>query len=350
MIPLNLFVPTFDYPDSYGRLATELSDALVQAGYYVNEFSLSGDARRRDLRLTFGGLVLGVPTNYHKFPFLAAQGTRIAVTMFESSLLPPLWAENLNLCNTVIVPADFLRDVFQASGVIVPVVSIPIGITPTFHQYKAREWTVTSEHPFTFLCIADRGLRKNWYAAAMAFNRAFGDDPRYRLIIKARDGVVKYLISNPNIEVVSQDMSDAEMCQLYHRAHVMIFPTRGEGFGLPPREFVATGGLALATHWGGTAQDIAQWGLPLPYSMEPAYRTKEQWAGKCGEWAVPDVDALTEIVWDVAAHYDTYMTQAPDRAKFVRETYTWSRFATETGAIYERFRSRSIEVPPASGG
>src|SRR5690606_12701591 len=120
--------------------------------------------------------------------------------------------------------------------------------------------------------------------AAQAFNKAFGDDMRYRLILKSRTDAVNVSISNPNIEIIAQDMSDEEMCQLYHRAHVMLFPTRGEGFGLPPREFAATGGLAMATNWGGTAENIDRWGIPIEHAMEPAYNTTSKWAGTVGEW------------------------------------------------------------------
>ncbi len=44
----------------------------------------------------------------------------------------------------------------------------------------------------------------------------------------------------PNIEFLG-DVSDEELRSLYSRAHALIFPSRQEGFGLPPLEAIAAG-------------------------------------------------------------------------------------------------------------
>lgn len=152
-------------------------------------------------------------------------------------------------------------------------------------------------------------------------------------------------MTNPNIEVIAQDMSDEAMCQLYHRAHVMIFPTRGEGFGFPPREFAATGGLALATAWGGTADDIHHWGVPITdYAMEPAYKSTKNWAGHVGEWAVPNVNALAQQLRNVVDAYDLLNTQDTARAQFATQTYTWAKFAQGIGDTYDHLLLRADPV------
>jgi glycosyltransferase involved in cell wall biosynthesis len=317
-------------------MAVELSRGLERDGWLVNEFCLSSPVRRpMHGQMIAGGIVTGIPPLFRIYPTLAQIGPRLALTMFESTRVPPDWIGPLNHCQGLVIPSAFLIDTFRDSGVTIPIHVVPLGISPAFHQYQERVYTCTEQEPFTFIAIADRGIRKNWGMAAQAFNKAFGDDMRYRLILKSRTGVINFPVLNPNIEVIAQDMTDEEMCQLYHRAHVMIFPSRGEGFGFPPREFTATGGLALATDWGGTADDLDHWGFPIPHTMEPAYNRTDKWSGNVGEWALPDVNQLTEMLRDVVRDYPSLIADAPQRAQFVTETYTWANFATEVATAYK---------------
>jgi glycosyltransferase involved in cell wall biosynthesis len=337
MRALNLCAPQYNPADSYGRIADELSRGLQACGWHVNELCPSpGQARQTLLRWTESGLFLGPPYQYQWYKASTLKGAPIAITMFESTRLPDGWVEPLNKkMAAVIVPSTFLVDVFRMNGVKIPIHVVPLGISPTFHQQKARVWTCSEDEPFTVLVIGDRGLRKNWHGAAFAFQKAFGDDMRYRLIIKARPDGLNFGITNPNIEVIREDYTDEQMLALYHRCHVMLFPTHGEGFGFPPREFAASGGIALATDWGGTADDIAHWGVPLPCRIE------EAWQGRfncdLGQWAAITTEALVLHLKDVAADYAWYLKTYQYAPQFVTQAYRWDRFASEVSRIYKLY-------------
>lgn len=336
MTTVNLWCPTRDTIDSYGRMVLELEAGLERAGWTVHDFAVNAPSRPSDGTMVLGGILAGIPPMYKLYPTLAHIGPTLALTMFESTLIPPDWVDPLNKCQALVVPSAFLIETFRNSGATLPIHVVPLGISPAFHRFHPRVFTCTEDEPFTFIAIADRGIRKNWGAVMQTFNKAFGDDLCYRLILKSRTGVINFPVTNPNIEVIAQDMDDEALCALYHRAHVMVFPTRGEGFGLPPREFAATGGLALATRWGGTADDIDQWGVPIEqYTMEPAYQGKTAWSGHVGDWAVPDGAALTQQLRDVVEGYEAMNAQAEIRARFVVDTYTWDAFAQGVGQIYQ---------------
>ena len=332
----------FDPYDSYGLIGCELIRHLDAIGVQVNPIAL-GEARHanqpadiaaitaRPIRPSFGGLLLGYPTGYHNYT-LAEYGPRVAVTMFESSKIHPDWVDILNTMDAVVVPSLFCLETFQACGVTVPVHVIPLGISETYQPYK-RPY----RSPFTFLAWMDRGKRKGGFHALQAFSMAFGDDPDYRLILKARDNVTNLNILNDNIELVTQDMTEAELYELFKSADCLVNPNLGEGFGLIPREFAATGGIALATNWSGTADDIEQWGWPIPYTLKPAdWRGIERFQGiDLGDWAEPDVEALAVLMRDVVDNYETYYATALAQASNIHNLYSWRQFTT---AVYEVWR------------
>jgi glycosyltransferase involved in cell wall biosynthesis len=333
---VNLFSPNWHPADSYGRIAYELAYHLETSGYHVNKF---GDgAPKQEIHVCFGGIFLGYPTMHTDIISqfrLAGYGARLSITMFESTKLPDDWASALNACDKVLVPADFLVDVFQQSGVGAPIEVVPLGISKAFIEAVKRrvvfEWS--EKDPLTFVCIADRGNRKNWQKVMFAFVRAFGDDMRFKLLVKSRKLPLR--LTNPNIEIIAEDYSDEQMAELYANAHVLVFPSSGEGFGLPPREFAATGGIALATNWGGMADDIQQWGIPLPHTLVDAWSDKDEWYGKLGQWADVDIDILVDQMRYIADHYESYADFGIRAGGFVRSHYRWSTFANRVQTAWE---------------
>lgn len=334
MQAINVAVPGWDDADSYGRIALELAAQFQRLGLHVNEWGWGG--RNARLIPAFGGILMGYPTNFHKFNWMTRLGVRVAVTMFESTKLLPGWAEALNECAAVITPSQFMVQVFREGGVTTPVHVVPLGVSEAFTaQVVNRQYL---PRPLTVLAIWDRGNRKNGQQAALAFARAFGDDPKYHFIAKCRAKAFPFMdgFSNLNMTLIQQDMTDAELAALYRRCHVMMFPARGEGFGLPPREFAATGGVAIATDWGGTADDLDRWGVPLPAGTEAAWSGHSKgWHGKLGEWAAPDVDGMVDLLKHVASHYGVYADAAVRAAGFVRAKYRWSGFARQVYRIYQ---------------
>lgn len=320
MSVINLCSPSFEAAESYGRIALELDKTFTALGADVNPiggYTPAHDGRR--IKLATGGILLGYPTLWELYTPLVHHGPRLAVTMFESTILPKGWVERLNKAAGVVVPAQFLVDIFRDNGITVPMRVTPLGISETFFQPKRREMS----QPFTFLAIADRGWRKGWWHTTRAFVNAFGQDMNYRLILKVRNAP-ELQISNPNIEVVSEEMDDAGLVELYQRCHVMVAATCAEGFGFLPREFAATGGLALATNWGGTADAIEHWGVPIPYALEPAWCDDPGWKGKLGLWAEPDIEGLSHLMRHVAGEFSAYQDFAMRAAGYVSSHYRWS--------------------------
>jgi glycosyltransferase involved in cell wall biosynthesis len=213
--------------------------------------------------------------------------------------------------------------VFIDCGVTAPVYVAPLGIGDVYQPAVRHR---KPGDPFTFLAFVDRGVRKGWHHAIQAFVKAFGDNPNYRLILKARTSEGPPIgITNPNIKFIQQDMTEQELYELYLSADVLVNANLGEGFGLIPREFAATGGLALATNWGGTAEGINEWGLPIAYKMIPAWGDKHHPRG-LGMWADPDIEGLAVLMDVVAESRDRWQPKAYERASNLHKMYSWESF------------------------
>lgn len=348
MTAVSVYAPGhYDIYDSYGLIACQLARHLTRLGVHVNALGMGhtvmdtqpDDIRAvtsRPLRPTLGGIFLGYPTGYSKHANpLAHLGPRMALTMFESSKIPATWIEPLNGMDAVIVPSTFCRDVFKACGVTTPLHVIALGINEVY-RYAER----SADRPLTFLASLDRGPRKGGVVAIKAFGAAFGADMDYRLILKGRTRKNKDVTVSavePNIEIIARDMGEKELYQLYLQCDVLINPHKGEGFGIIPREFAATGGIALTTNWSGTADDLSEWGWALPYSLERAdWEGHRYLAGQdLGEWATCDPNAVAKTLLHVAAHIDTYRYMTRYHAERVAQLYSWQRFAEQVLDVWK---------------
>jgi glycosyltransferase involved in cell wall biosynthesis len=324
--------------ESYGLIALQLVKHLRALGVTVSAHGPGMEAPTTGS----GGIVLGPPYSFAAQDQRLFAGPHIAVSMFESSRIPPSWLSPLNECDAVIVPSWFALDAFRQSGVTSPVHVIPLGAGEQY-RYHQRAQAPT---PLTFLAFLDRGERKGGQVALQAFLRAFGEDTNYRLILKGRAvgkaGQPGINFTNPNIEVIQQDMDEQELLDLYYRADVLISAHKGEGFGLLPREFAATGGLALATDWSGTADALRQWGYPLPYTLTRAtWLQNNDWAGQdLGQWAEVDSKEVAKVLRLVADYWLTYRAQLPRKAAAVRALYSWHEFAKGVLSIWEGAQER----------
>jgi glycosyltransferase involved in cell wall biosynthesis len=341
---LNVCTPGHADPfDSYGLICCQLARHLTALGCYVNVLAL-GDRQHanqpEDVKTitgqpilpALGGVLLGYPTSHNMHTGLCDIGPKVALTMFESSKLPEGWADILNTMNAVIVPSSFCADVFAEGGVTAPIHVVPLGVGEVYKPVQRP-----TDGPFTFLAFLDRGRRKGGIAALQAFVQAFGDDTGYRLILKSRRPRIVADITNPNITLIQQDMTEQELYQLYCTAHALVNPNMGEGFGLIPREFAATGGIAMATGWGGTADDIDVWGVRLPYRLIKAdWGGHKRFAGKdLGSWAEPDIEGVAALMRHVADERQVYTNRAMQQAPHVPTMYNWRDFASNVLKIWQ---------------
>lgn len=374
---VSLYSPNWEPYSSYGIKSAYLLYYLSEMGVHVNPFGTVTDEGHGQMKFdeqadvihelldkpivpTVGGLVLGYPTLFDQYGPLLEHGEMVCLTHWESTAFPDGWVENLNRDNmkAVVVSANWVKDAMEAEGVKVPVHVVPLGISDVYQYYKRPARKV-----YRFLTFGDRFTRKGWDVAVRAFAMAFGDRDDVELIIKTRDfggnpqlvypvgdGLMVWGGHNfeydgkpiTNVHILDEDMDEFELYELYKSVDCMVFPSRGEGFGIPPREFAATGGVSIVTRWW--ADDVEAWAYPVNYEMAPAWKGHRDFEG-LGEWAEPDVEHLAKQMVYVEnlertnIQYARYIGR--NVARRVRKLYTWKNYVERVWEIY-------TEEPPLS--
>lgn len=322
--------------DGYGRYGIHMVRALTRAGVCVHPSlvemtKLPGDLARM-AGLDYSKLTISLMPP-HELP--AIPGRQINYTMYEANRLRKGWVDKVNdHCERVIVPAPWLVDVFDSHHVRVPVHVIHGGIEPSeFPMFRRR----LGERPYTFMTLGDRGSRKGWDVTWGAFYKAFGDSKDVRLVVKTRSGGltfeerVRFDMTNSDRRLSAWREDVESMADAYASADCFVFPTRAEGWGLPPREAAATGLPVITTNWSGTAVGIEHWAIPIErYKMVNASIEAEPFEdGSLAQWAMADEDEVAEHMRWCYEHQDEAQELGMRAAQWLRDNQTWDHSARQ---------------------
>lgn len=317
--------------DGYGYAGIKIGAALreldggVELVNMLDEEGKHTDFGKRKWKAEGRAVALCLPDWY---PDIETAGGLVGFTMFESTRMP--WGRVLilnKLCSAVLVPCEWCKDVFEAQGVRAPVRVARWGIDAEDYPVIDRSG---HDGPYTFLWSGTPDQRKGWDVAYRAFVAAFGDRKDVRLVLHFRKKPVGVMgCADENVEMVEGKLRLEEWRLLLGKADCFVFPSRGEGWGLPPREAAATGLPAIATDWGGLHEEIEHWGIPLRVKgVKPA--CFGEWdAGEIGVWAEPDLDDLVDKMRSCVEHPVGVEGIGRMAANWTREYASWERTAAE---------------------
>jgi glycosyltransferase involved in cell wall biosynthesis len=268
-------------------------------------------------------------------------GTRIAeryigYTMLEASRIPQSWVDNINNnCERVIVPCTHQKKAFLDSGVKRDVAVVPIGIDVS----KFPEVTPPDDEEFIFGTMGTLTYRKGTDVLVKAFLKAFPkkDYPNVSIYIKTIpvggiahawfiDGeLIKH---DDRIKLYTQSLSPKELIsEFFAKINCFVFPTRGEGFGLPVAEAMCVGLPTISTNWSGTGDFVTD-AVAYPLSYDIVDVPRGDWKGYPEglqadgmQWAEPSVDHLVELMREVYENRDKAYKKGKKARKFILENY-----------------------------
>ncbi len=249
--------------------------------------------------------------------FLTAARVNVALPIWETETLPPLWADILSLYDIICTPSQF------AASAIERATNRQVHIVPICLPEKPARRRERSDTHFDFLCMFDHMSdvdRKNPHGVIVAFRDACRRLPpgsSARLRIKCHAGTpaavldtLRTAAGDVPIEIIAHTLDEAGMDALWQQCDCFMSLHRSEGFGLPVAEALSRAIPVIATRQGGILDFVDDAGGFLvtgpAAAAGPRSAPYPEWTG----WIEPDLAMATNRIIDVVTDYSQALQRA----------------------------------------
>lgn len=247
-----------------------------------------------------------------------AEGAWVLIQPWEFGGLPDSWVEAIaDRVDEIWCPSRYVRDCYLRAGLPPErVVVVRNGVDLDLYRPAGPRYPLRTERATRLLFLGGTIARKGIDVLLAAYRQAFGPADDVCLVVKAHGSDGAYRHNNldhlvreaaddptgPEIELVEGHLSAAEIASLYRACDVLVHPYRGEGFGLPVAEAMASG-LPVVVTAGGACDDFVDeavgWRIPARPSPLSAADLGPSQSGYW--WLEPDLPALVGTLRAVVA-------------------------------------------------
>ena len=292
------------------------------------------------------------------------EGAWVLMQPWEYGGLPGEWIPMIrDQVDEYWVYCSWQRECAIASGVPAEKVAIvPLGVDPSRHRPDGPRYPLATRKKTKLLAIGGIIPRKGMDLLVETYLRTFTADDDVCLVIKGLSARWAYS-GNPGqadfaalpeltraegaaeIEFIGDTLDDAAVADLYRACDALVAPFRGEGFGLPIVEAMATGLPVIVTHAGPVfdlADEETAYLIPAGQSTLTESATGFPPSALGYWWADPDTKVLSRHMRHVVDHpEESCAVGARGRAR-VLERFTVAHGAR---AAAERLRALATVSP-----
>jgi len=247
-------------------------------------------------------------------------------TMFEATKLHEVYAEKIQKADFILVPSTFVKDVFAPHFPEDKIWVIHHGVEENFRFVPRKR----DPKRFRYLWIGAANPRKGYQELIYVWGKlGLASNPEIELYIKTTRVPGVSIQKRGNVILDSRIATQEEMIKIYQDAHCFVWPTRGEGFGLPLAEAMATGLPSIATDFSGVTDFFdKKVGYPLKYKLGLMDMTSPIFGdmGKV-EAAFPDVEDLVENMIYVRQNYKHALEKGRLASARIKSRFTWEKSA-----------------------
>jgi glycosyltransferase involved in cell wall biosynthesis len=284
-------------------------------------------------------------------------GAWVMIQPWEFGGIPGDWiAPMRDVVDEVWVPSTWLRACYVQSGISAEkVFVVPNGVDTDFYTPEGPRFQLGTQKGFKFLFVGGTIRRKGIDTLLDVYTSTFTGQDDVCLVIKGFGSDTVYASSSihqavvglveksktdprlPAIEYIDGHLSDEDIASLYRACDALVMPYRGEGFGLPIAEAMASGLPVIVTGYGaamdfcddGTAYLVKAERVPVRIDVRP--NPLGFW------WAEPDRQDLARKMRHVFENgIEGKALGGRGRARIV-ERFQWSH-------AYARVEQRLLEL------
>lgn len=318
-----------------------MSDGYGQGDYmmrtYAKDYGVSLTKNKNESIMLFYNNIARLESMAKDFP-----GKVIAFTMWETTQMPPRYVEAINkYADVLVVPHDWNTD-----GIEIPTIAIGMGVDSKFFHYFERD---DKPETFKFLHTAGGNRRKGWELVIQAFKEEFAEDEDVELTMKmypwkVDDAMFAPFKEIPRVTWDDRDIPKALQQEFYQEHHCLVFPSKGEGWGLVPHEAVITGMPAIVTRNHGfdgfwNEGFVTVRSEKKPSELVPpefivdgvdlnARFVDKRWKNT-GDWYQANMANLKTQMRNVYEDYKKYKAKAKNGSEYLLENFNEKAFMTK---------------------
>ena len=288
-------------------------------------------------------------------------GHWVMIQPWEFGSIPLPWIEPMNeKLDEIWVPSSYVRKCYIQSGVNRDkVFVVPNGVDTALYSPEGAVYPIASIKSFRFLFVGGTIHRKGIDLLLSAYRQSFTAQDDVCLVIKDMGGKSFYqgqtaqeMIQRfsadpvaPEIVYIDSSLTSDEMAALYRSCHCLVHPYRGEGFGLPIAEAMASGLPVIVTGYGAALDfclpDIA-WLVPAQEVRFATCRVGDLDTVGPPWLAEPDLNALSDRMQHAFNHPDEARRRGQDACEYIRGHFTWDHAARCVEARLQALRAKPV--------
>ncbi|HSC35960.1 MAG TPA: glycosyltransferase [Thermodesulfobacteriota bacterium] len=255
---------------------------------------------------------------------LSRENTNVAYTTFETTRIPAFWLGPINeYFDHCLVPHPYVKEVFENSGVRIPVTVIQQGFT----RYDRRLRAKPESGVFRIGFLGVPYIRKNLFKLYQACVNLLGEIPGLKLVVHSAllySGIytreVSLMENSPFVEWTWGARTEEWTAEWYSGLSCYAFPSSGEGWSFTPRESLYMGIPTLLTDIP-VHKELIESGyckaIPVHGKEDAKYE-----GNTYGQWDRVSLNDIEEAVLDVYRNYGAYLIRAMQGSRWIENKWT----------------------------
>ncbi|HNX95054.1 MAG TPA: glycosyltransferase [Holophaga sp.] len=292
-----------------------------------------------------------------------AEGAWVMIQPWEFGGIPAQWVPPMrDLVDEIWVPTHWVKDCYVKSGIPAEKVAVvPNGVDTTLFTPLGDRFPLRTSKGFKFLFLGGTIYRKGIDVLLDVYANTFRASDDVCLVIKGQAGMtyqgteldaklaeIAQDSDAPEIEYRVEAMDESTLVSLYRACDAFVLPYRGEGFGLPIAEAMASGLPVIVTGRGAAMDFVTEEWAYLVKSEPRSIPTVDQFqAPPCGFWLEePDPDSLAAHLRRAFEHPDEAREKGRKGRAYAMAELGWDKPVEK---ILERLQVLSQRVPCRQG-